>query len=305
MATIIKHKVNGNEYYYLSYSYRRGKKVLKKEKYLGPEIPEFDDLVKIWEEFSYEIVKERFFPILEKIVDNYQKIIDRTPLSIFLKNLRNFGIRFTHHSNKIEGSTLSLRDVEAVIDNGLMPHNKSVDDAIETKAHMRVYEKMINTKEELSINLICEWHKELFQLTQYNSAGVIRDYPIEIRGSNYEPPMYKIAIEMHLDNLFKWYNEKKEIYHPVFLAAIMHYRFIVIHPFGDGNGRMTRLITNYILYKNNCPMFDIDPKIRNQYYYALEKADKKEDNELPFILWFVKNYLRINEKYQKKSKKIR
>ena len=44
-------------------------------------------------------------------------------------------------------------------------------------------------------------------------------------------------------------------------------------------------------------MFDIDHEIRNQYYSALEKADKKEDNELPFILWFFKNYLKANKTY--------
>jgi len=298
MATILKHKVNGKEYNYLSYSYRSGKKILKKEKYLGSKIPDFDDLVEIWEDFSYEIVKERYFPILEKIFDNYKKIIDKTPLEIFLKNLRTFGIRFTHHSNKIEGSTLSLREVEAVIDNGILPHDKPVNDVIETKAHMKVYEEMINSTEELSIDLICEWHKELFQMTKPNIAGFIRDYYVGISGSNYEPPMTKIEIVHLLDELFKWYNKKKDVLNPVFIASIMHYRFIAIHPFGDGNGRMTRLMTNYILYKNDWPMFDIDPKIRIQYYNALEKADKKEDNELPFILWFVKIYLKMNKKYQ-------
>ena len=66
----------------------------------------------------------------------------------------------------------------------------------------------------------------------------------------------------------------------------------------NGNGCITHLITNYILHKSGDPMFDIDHKIRNQFYTAIEKADKKEDNELPFILWFVKNYLKANKKYQ-------
>ncbi|TFF96692.1 MAG: Fic family protein [Promethearchaeota archaeon] len=297
MATIITRKVKGNEYYYLSYSYRDGKKVLKEEKYLGPDLPEFDDLVKIWEEFSYEIVKKRYFSKLEKILDAYRKIVNKTPKDIFLKNLRNFGIRFTHHSNKIEGSSLSLRDVKAVVDNEPLPPNKRVDDVIEAKAHMNVYKEMIDTKSELSMDLICEWHRKLFRLTKYDIAGFIRDYPVGIEGSNYEPPISKIEIEMLLEDLFEWYEDKKKRYHPVFLAAVMHYRFIAIHPFGDGNGRMTRLMTCYILHKNGYPMFDIDPKIRRQYYNALEKADKKEDNELPFILWFFKHYIMDNKRY--------
>ncbi|MHA1282337.1 MAG: Fic family protein [Promethearchaeota archaeon] len=297
MATIIKHKVNGNEYYYLSYSYRSGNKVLKKEKYLGLEIPEFDELTNIWEEFSYEIIKERYLPVIEEIINNYHKITREVPATVVVKNLRTFGIKFTHHSNKIEGSTLSLRDVETVVNNGTMPHDKLVNDVIEAKAHMRIYEKMIETDEDLSMDLICEWHKELFRMTKPDIAGFIRNYTVGIEGSRYEPPMSKIEIEEHLTNLFKWYNEKRELYHPVFLAAIMHYRFLSIHPFGDGNGRMARLLTNYILHKNRCPMFDIDHRIRFQYFKALEKADKREDNELPFILWFFKNYIKANEKY--------
>ncbi|MBA7520595.1 hypothetical protein ES705_12691 [subsurface metagenome] len=296
MATIIKHSVNGKEYNYLSYSYRENDRVLKKEKYLGREIPPYDDLVQIWEIFSYEIFEEKWMPLIEKITKKYRKIINVMPLEIRIKNLRNFGIRFTHHSTKIEGSPLSLRDVEAVIANGILPKNKPINDAIETKAHMALYEKIIATTEELSIDFLCKWHKELFQITQHNSAGVIRDYPVEISGSNYEPPMSKIEIDMMLDDLFKWYNEKKNKLHPVFVASVVHYRFVAIHPFGDGNGRMARLLTTYILNKDKYPLFDIDPKIRYQYYKALEKADQK-DYPFPFIQWFSKAYIKDNKRY--------
>lgn len=299
MATIIKKKSNKNEYNYISYSYREGEKVLKKEHYLGKEIPSFEVLIKEWESFSYEIFNERWLQEIDKIAKNYRKVSATMPLAIKAKNVRNFGIRFTHHSTKIEGSPLTLRDVQAIIDNDMLPQKRPIDDVLETKAHMQIYEKMLHTIEELSMDLICEWHKELFQMTDQNIAGVIRDYPVSLTGSKYEPPMYKIEIEMLLDTLFKWYNEMKVKYHPVFLVAIMHYRFVAIHPFGDGNGRITRLLTNYLLYKNNYPMFDIDAKLRLQYYNALNKTDKKKDNELPFILWFAKNYIKTNNKYLK------
>jgi Fic family protein len=218
------------------------------------------------------------------------------PLEIKMKNLRNFGIRFTHHSTKIEGSTLSLRDVESVVTNGIFPKNKSIADVVETKTHMELYEKIISITEELSIELLCKWHEELFHLTQHNIAGIIRDYPVVISGSNYEPPASKIEIDMLLDRLFKWYNKKKNILNPVFVASIMHYHFVSIHPFGDGNGRMARLLTNYLLNKSKYPLFDIDPKIRIQYYKALEKADKKE-YPFPFIQWFSNAYIKDQKNY--------
>jgi len=296
MATIIKHNVNGKEYNYLSYSYRQEGKVLKKEKYLGAEIPPYEKLLQIWEDLSYEIVQERWLPIIEKLAKNYRKDFNSMPLPIKAKNLRSYGIRFTHHSNKIEGSTLTLREVEKVINKNITPGNRSLTDVIETKAHMSIYEKMVNTTEELSMDLICEWHKELFQITDHNSAGVIRNYTVFIEGSSYEPPIYKIEIEMLLKDLFKWYNNKKDTLHPVFIASVMHYHFVAIHPFGDGNGRMARLLTNYILFKNNYPMLDVDANFRDQYYRALEKADKK-DYALPFIQWFFKIYIKENERY--------
>ena len=299
MVTIIKRNIKGKEYKYLSYTYRKNGKVLKMEKYLGLEIPPYEDLIQIWEKFSYEIVKERWIPIINKMIKNYHEIFNSMPLSAQIKNLRNFGIRFTHHSNKIEGSSLSLRDVEAIVDDNILPKNKLANDAIEAKAHMIVYEKMIQCTKELSMNLICKWHEELFSLTKPNEAGIIRNYPVGISGSNYIPPESREEILMLLNDLFKWYNKNKIKFHPVFITSIMHYRFVYIHPFGDGNGRMVRLFTNYILYKNKFPMFDIDSNIRFQYYNALEKSDKK-DYEFPFIQWYFKNYIKANQKYVKK-----
>lgn len=296
MATIIKHKTNGNEYKYLSYSYREGNKVLKKEKYLGIEIPPYEELIQIWEDLSYEIVQERWLLTIEKIAKKHRKEFNSMPLPIQAKNLRSFGIRFTHHSNKIEGSKLTLREVEKVINKDISPGNRPLADVIETKAHMSIYEKMVKTNRELTMDLICEWHHELFQITDHNSAGVIRDYIVFIEGSSYEPPMSKIEIDMLLEHLFKWYNDRKNTLHPVFIASVMHYHFAAIHPFGDGNGRMARLLTNYILCKNNYPMFDVDANIRDQYYRALEKSDKK-DYALPFIQWFFKYYIKANKRY--------
>ena len=64
-----------------------------------------------------------------------------------------------------------------------------------------------------------------------------------------------------------------------------------IHPFGDGNGRISRLMMNFVLQKHNYPMLDIPYEKRNSYYTALERSQIKRDNA-PFLNWFFRRYLK-------------
>lgn len=86
--------------------------------------------------------------------------------------------------------------------------------------------------------------------------------------------------------------------HPVELAAITHLRFVIIHPFGDGNGRISRLIMNFILSRKKYPMLDISYENRNSYYNALERSNTKNDERV-FLQWFVKQYINYYNRYLK------
>ena len=296
MVSIITRKVSGKEYYYLSYSYRKDDKTLHKEKYIGPKLPSEEKLGKIREEFLYEIIKEKWLPIVNQICVNYREEFNSLPDSIQVKDLKNFGVRFTHNTNKIEGSNLSYRDVSSIIEHDFSPKNKPASDIIEAKAHMNVYEDMIECTEELSCDLLLKWHKKLFQLTKQDIAGKIREYRVEISASKYVPPAGGVLIEDLLKDLFFWYSKNKDIIHPVIIACFMHYQFVSIHPFGDGNGRISRVLMNYILFKNKYPMFDIDFSTRQGYFNALERANLNNDKMI-FINWFFKNYIKANNKY--------
>jgi len=293
MVSIGKKNVYGKSYFYLRYSYRQENEVKFIEKEIGKEIPE--NLEDIKEEFIKEIVNKRWVHLIEQIKERY--ILKLNELSDLLKvgHLRDFGIRFTFHSNKIEGSTLTLREVALLVNEPNVPINKPTADVIEAKLHMQIYESIINSSfdSELSIEVVKNWHRTLFSLHSNgnNFAGLIRKGRIFISGSNFVPPLGGIVCETLIDELFKWYNKNKDSMHPVLLACLMHFRFVSIHPFDDGNGRITRLIMNYILFKNNYPMFDIPYSIRKSYYNALEDGNLKED-DMFFVGWFFRNYLK-------------
>ena len=79
-----------------------------------------------------------------------------------------------------------------------------------------------------------------------------------------------------MNDLIAWYNEAEQSgeYTPVQLAALFHYRYIRIHPFEDGNGRIARLLVNYILTKHDYPMIVVRSRLKSDYLEALHAADQ-------------------------------
>ena len=117
-----------------------------------------------------------------------------------------------------------------------------------------------------------------------------------ITGSKHTPPKSRAEVDYYLEELLNWYEHNRQILHPTLLACITMYQFVWIHPFNDGNGRICRIIMNYILHKYGYPMFNISPHNRQGYYSALEKSDVNED-KLHIIHWFYTRYIKENRRY--------
>ena len=149
-------------------------------------------------------------------------------------------------------------------------------------------------KDALSLALVKKWHKQLFQQTKPDIAGLLRDYDVRISQSKFIPPPHT-AVNLLVSGFFTWYNANKKKLNPVELAALVHLKFVTIHPFGDGNGRTARLMMNHVLNTFDYPLMDIDYDDRRSYYTALEKSHTKDD-DLPFLQWFMKRYLKTHKK---------
>ena len=177
-----------------------------------------------------------------------------------------------------------------LLEKGITPARRPIEDVKEAENHKKVFYEMLDYKKKITIATIIHWHKELFKETKKQEAGIIRKYDVGITGSKYIPP-HAIELNFLIREFFDWYNNNKNNTHPVRLAALVHLKFVSIHPFGDGNGRISRLLMNYVLRKNNYPMLVIDYSERNSYYNALEKSQiNKEANS--FILWFFRRYVK-------------
>lgn len=278
-------------YYYLSQSYRENKQLTKFEKYIGKNPPDEVD----HENFIIDYFKKRWRGKVEELQRIYTDNISKMPLSLNRKNLRSFGIRFTHNTNKMEGSSLSEQDVKLIVEDNIVPKNSPTDDVLEAEAHMATYEKMVNNHHAVDLNQIRKFHRHIFQSSKPNIAGSFRNGPVFISGSKYIPPVSRFEVDLLLEELISWYEGNENIYNPALLACLFHLRFISIHPFEDGNGRITRLVTNQILFQKQYPMFDLDTKYRKSYYNALENSNVKHD-EMYFVSWFFRRYLTFVEK---------
>lgn len=272
-------------YYYLEHSYRKSKKVIKKEKYLGLKIPKNIEKIKI--EFLKEFQSDLNVK-LNVIKDNFQKEWKKFPDSVKKRELEEISIAFTYNTNAIEGSKITLEETREIIKDKIAP-NKPIRNIRETEAHNKVFLEMIEKKEKISINLLSKWHKEIFSDTKPEIAGKFRDYLVTI--VNHIPPDSE-EINKLMRALLNYINKSK--INPVELASRAHYRFEKIHPFGDGNGRIGRLLLNHILWLSGYPMLIIEYKKRASYYKALKR------NEEGFVSYFIRRYLAVHKKRVRK-----
>ncbi|MBU0684411.1 MAG: Fic family protein [Candidatus Thermoplasmatota archaeon] len=293
MVTIRKKSVDSRKYFYLQHTIRTSKGVQTREKYLGTRLPANIEEAK--RDFLIEIYKERWYPLLDKIRSNYAKEQRKMPRSALQKQVRSFSVRFTYDTTRIEGSKLTYRETADLLERGLSPRARPREDISEVEAHDRVFREILEYEKDISLRIILLWHKRLFEGTKPDIAGKVRAYQVAISGSRFMPPS-PVEIQPLLREFFRWYDRSKSSLHPVELAATVHLRFVTIHPFADGNGRMSRLLMNFVLQKHGFPPLNVPYEDRRSYYNALERSQVKKIDSV-FIQWFFKRYLKENSAY--------
>lgn len=293
MVIIVKRRKGKEVYYYLRHNVRKNGR--SKEIYLGKKIPQNIDEIK--QNFLIEFYREEWLPNLEKIQRGYTKETKQMPRHAIERNMEAFSISFTYNTQRIEGSTLTLKETADLLAEGRTPSNKPIIDVKEAEAHQKLFLEILENGADLSLETVLRWHKKIFMETKPNLAGKIRDYQVAIRGSSFIPPRPE-ALLLLLKDFFVWYNKNKRKLNPVELSALVHLKFVTIHPFGDGNGRISRLMMNHVLHKLGYPMLDIDYRDRRSYYNALERSQRQQ-NDITFLQWFMRRYIKTHNRFLK------
>jgi Fic family protein len=306
---IEKRKSGKNTKYYLVHSYRENKKVEKIRKYLGINLTKEE--LKKKEEKAKQIILESlknintdifFFTLTKKQVGTlnaYNEKIKVTHLS--KEEWETFVEDFVYNTNAIEGSTISEEEVSEIL------HKKRVsgEEEIETKGVAKAIEYIKTTKEDLSLGLLLKLHKFCFEGSKH-FVGKFRNVNVVIKnfqGRIIHSGVPKEELKDYLENFVEWYKENKKKFKPLVLAAILHNQFEHIHPFQDGNGRVGRLLLNFVLLKNKYPPINIMLEDRQEYYKSLQDYSKKDDLK-PTLKLLIKQYKKtLKEVTTKKRKK--
>lgn len=236
------------------------------------------------------------------MMDNLKQIIERLDqLKVELDGLRpidsdalyqlnqKLRLEWNYHSNHIEGNSLTLSETKSFILFGVTAKGKPFRDYLEMKGHneaLKKLEAIVSKDLKITEKLIKEFH-ELILVEPYVDGNAEinpgkyktrNNYLISETGERIDFA-HKDDVPALISDLVNWLNnqisppkrkKKKYNLHPLLVAAQFHIRFVKIHPFGDGNGRMARILTNLILMLTGYAPAIVKADLRKGYYLALD-----------------------------------
>ena len=193
---------------------------------------------------------------------------------------KSYDVDLTYTSNAIEGNTLTLRETAELIEHGITVGGKPLRDHLEAVDHydavlwMRELAAKTSPIDETTVR---ELHRRIVARSQPEIAGVYSILPRRIAGS---PVVFPNAVK--IPQLMKDYGESLGRAESVPASSFdAHFRLVAIHPFGDGNGRTARLLTNLLLLRGGYPPVAVRPEDRKTYLDTLEHGSIRDDLE-PF-----------------------
>jgi len=244
------------------------------------------------------------FSINNKILKNIgsieaaREVIENAPLLPYWeKKFQDEAmIRTTHYGTHIEGNELSLLQVQKVLDGErIVARDRDVQEVINYRKVLDYIEKGI--EEKIDEGTILDLHKIVIKnVLPDEEAGVWRQKEVVIRNSitgdvAFRPPK-AVEVPWQMKDLVIFIQDTGDL-HPVLKGGIVHYEFVRIHPFLDGNGRVGRALSMLMMYKLGYDIrhffsleehFDRDPE---RYYEALQSVERKNGDQTEWLAYFT------------------
>lgn len=234
---------------------------------------------------------------MDRITGLFQQWQQAQPLEEDVRNRleRQFRVDFNFNSNHIEGNTLTYGQTQLLFIFGETSGNAPLKDYEEMKAHNVGLEMMRQQAQDkhrpLTEGFIRELNRVILVQDYWKDAvtpsgsrtrmqvkvGEYKTRPNSVITTTGETFHYAAVEETpaFMSSLVRWYNaqEKAGTLSPIQLATLLHYRYIRIHPFEDGNGRIARLLVNYVLLRHDYPMIVIRTVDKQNYLRILHQCD--------------------------------
>jgi len=216
--------------------------------------------------------------IQEKLISRINEKMDRLnslrpiPADAVKKLYEEMRLMHTYHSNAIEGNTLTLPETKLVLEEGITIGGKSLREHIEATNNAKAFDLIEDiAKKKKTINhVVIQQIHEVVTTGILEESGKYRTKNVRIIGAVKTPPDWS-KVTKSMDELIEEFAQYKK--HPVEVAAFLHHGFVKIHPFIDGNGRVSRLLTNLYLITQGYPPVVLKIEERGKYYRFLRAAD--------------------------------
>ncbi len=203
-----------------------------------------------------------------------------------VKSLKEkFEVEMTYNSNAIEGNKLTLKETFLVLEKGITIGGRSMKDHMEATNHkeaLELLEKIANAKKAVTIGDVLDLHAVILDKISPQDAGIYRRYQVLITQSKHRPPKWQDVPQL-IKQVIEELNSKRRGAAAVESAVKIHHLVAWIHPFGDGNGRLARLLMNLRLMRAGFPPVIVEKKVRKSYYDALENADDGDYRQLTML----------------------
>jgi Fic family protein len=228
--------------------------------------------------------------------------------------LQKLRLDWNYHSNHLEGGKLTYGETKALILFGITAQGKPLQDHLEVSGHDEAIlwiEEVVKKQVPITEVFIRQLHELILkapyqkkaitpdnqEVTRWIEIGKYKSQPNHVKTKTGEIFRFASPEETPalMNDLLNWYSEKKEDkdINPILFASQFHYKFIRIHPFDDGNGRLARLLMNFILMQFGYPPAIIKTGDKDNYFAALEQADAGMLE--PFISYIAENVIRSLE----------